>query len=217
MDLRRPSFSGIGGKAMSKPCLSSSFEEELSNWLYAGDPLIRPLVVRFGMTPARMILAALLWAGVEMVYAWRTGYLFSTDKIIGFLGHWSNLFFPAVFLPSVWAFYVWMPRGISEVFNKLRQNGAFAFDDERELMAFFFPADADGPSMSRRYDRVLRRIRGGADRYVWISISSILTLGGTLGWIFVWGHTETYWYGICKPHLFLMQAVQSGWAPCLVL
>jgi hypothetical protein len=160
---------------MNKHSPANLFEKELSNWLYAGDPLLRLLVTKLNMTPSRIWIIAFLLVFVlgQIVYSWAIGYLVSGPGVIGALNDWSNLFFLAISTPFIWAFYIWMPKGIVEVFTQLKQNRVFAIDEDEELVKALFPVSHGESSNKDILDKPLRFLKKTSDKYLWILFSII--------------------------------------------
>ena len=86
-----------------------------------GDPLLR-LLTRSKASPVLMgVLYSTSFTLLRMLAAWRAGHLRTTGMVLGFLdslGMYSNL----VFVVVIWAYYMWMPRGIATVINGLVSN-----------------------------------------------------------------------------------------------
>jgi len=87
-----------------------------------GDPLLR-LLVRIKASPILIgVVYSVAFSLVRALAAWRVGHLRTTGTVTGFFDDpslYTNMITGAV----IWAYYAWLPRGISTVFTGLFANG----------------------------------------------------------------------------------------------
>jgi len=83
----------------------------------------------------------------------------------------------AILSPLIWAFYIWMPKGIAEVFAHLARNRVLVFEQGEGLTKVLFPR-SHGKSSNEKdvYDKILLFLKKTSDKYLWISLSIICVI-----------------------------------------
>lgn len=134
---------------------------------YGIDPVAKFLRDRIGLTPTRIMLAAIGIAILDLAAARFVYDLYdSREEIVGAIHDPPYLLTMFLVIPLFLRTFLWMPEGLSDIFTSLKSNGVIAPADEEAY-------DANVTGMVDRYSR---------GRWVLIRVFIAVAIQGLVIW-----------------------------------